>query len=585
MVGRRDHRQRVPVEPGEQFVDLPHFPARLRRRPVEEERIRLVEQQHPAPPPCLGKGIGDVRLGLADPFGQQVRRALHHQRPIEPPRQVPGERRLARARRPGEQQRDIGRARRRDALDHFRHRRIAFVERHVERARPRLRQLAAPERLHQRLGRAHAAIRLARQPPGPGRHPQHRRRLGCGVEQPDEAVARRHALVRRHPRQHPLPGAARRQAEPQHMAHPPQDRAVDIADRVGRPDHRHPVGLQHPVDEHLAARALLEPVAVARAGLADQVLHLVEQQRRAPPPAEHPLRQLHRRDAFPALGLGTVLVRFRHRVQPRARGRRQRPRELGLAGARRPVDQQVDAHRPFDDRAAEQPDEIVRLLHREIVEPEPRDLAGAGQRLEQRPAGPGRRVEHPLERPAQVDLVPALIVMAEARQPEPHRRRAPGQPPGIDRLCPDQCAEQPGQVDIRPAHRLDQPIDARHPFGRDHQLEQRMVERTEAEQQRQLVGDLEHLRAHLAQRPPAQRRRQQRVPADILARCRRAGEPVDMRQRPFVHRLGERRGGRQIPADPAEHPPDDLMFVHKFPCSPRAQARVFATRGSAGAVL
>jgi hypothetical protein len=45
------------------------------------------------------------------------------------------------------------------------------------------------------------------------------------------------------------------------------------------------------------------------------------------------------------------------------------------------------------------------------------------------------------------------------------------------------------------------------------------------------------------------------------------------------------RGGRQIPADPAEHPPDDLMFVHKFPCSPRAQARVFATRGSAGAVL
>jgi hypothetical protein len=43
-----------------------------------------------------------------------------------------------------------------------------------------------------------------------------------------------------------------------------QDGIVDIAQRIGGPDHRKRVGFQHPVDKDLAALAPVHPVASLR---------------------------------------------------------------------------------------------------------------------------------------------------------------------------------------------------------------------------------------------------------------------------------------------------------------------------------
>ena len=103
MVGRGDDRQRMAIEPGEQFVDLPHLPARARGGAVEQQRVGFVEQQHTVAVTRLGKSGGDLRLCLADPLRQQIGRTLDYQRAIECAGEMVRERGLAGAGRAGEQ--------------------------------------------------------------------------------------------------------------------------------------------------------------------------------------------------------------------------------------------------------------------------------------------------------------------------------------------------------------------------------------------------------------------------------------------------------------------------------------------------
>ncbi len=109
MVGRGDHGQRMAVEPGQHLVDLADLPRGTRPGAVEQKRIRFVEQKDALLAPRLLEGGGDVLFGAADPFGQQVRRPPHQQRPVEHARQVVGQGRLAGAGRAGQQQRYVER--------------------------------------------------------------------------------------------------------------------------------------------------------------------------------------------------------------------------------------------------------------------------------------------------------------------------------------------------------------------------------------------------------------------------------------------------------------------------------------------
>lgn len=262
VIGCGDDRKWMPVQPREQFVHLPDFPAVMGSGSVEQQRIRLVEQQHRLVPPRLGKGFRDLCLGLADPFRQQVRRALDDQRSIERTREMMRHRGLAGAGWTGQQERHVGRV----AVAHRREQRpertVGFEQIEIEYAGSVKRQLRPAQRPDQGGRRADAAVGVVGQTRSTRRHAQHRCGLGRLVDQAGEVVTGMHALIARDPVKHPQRSPARRRAELQHEAHPPQDRIVDIADRVGGPDHRHGVGFQHPVDEHLASRAPREPVAV-----------------------------------------------------------------------------------------------------------------------------------------------------------------------------------------------------------------------------------------------------------------------------------------------------------------------------------
>jgi hypothetical protein len=84
------------------------------------------------------------------------------------------------------------------------------------------------------------------------------------------------------PRQ-PLPEArarrGRRRLELKGEAHAPQKGRVEFVDAVGRPQHRHAILFEQPIEEHLRAGAANVPAARADAIAALQhIFHLVEQQ-------------------------------------------------------------------------------------------------------------------------------------------------------------------------------------------------------------------------------------------------------------------------------------------------------------------
>ncbi|MNY06180.1 hypothetical protein D3C86_1389270 [compost metagenome] len=153
----------------------------------------------------------------------------------------------------------------------------------------------------------------------------------------------------------------------------PQVRGIDLADRIRDPDHRHRILFERLVDPRLAvdraARILLPEQAhqLARAAR-KHVFHLIEQQGRPRPSAQEGLRNLQGAIAVLARKRIAVAVEAIDLVEFAVRLAGQQPRELGLASARRTIDQHVHASGVLARGVAEQRGQVARIgLHMRIV--------------------------------------------------------------------------------------------------------------------------------------------------------------------------------------------------------------------------
>jgi hypothetical protein len=145
--------------------------------------------------------------------------------------------------------------------------------------------------------------------------------------------------------------------------------------RFGDPDRRHRVGLQDLVDPGLAAdaaagrcRDLIRAGQQLRGFAGDRrkhVLDLVEQQRRLLAALEEDLRDLQRAVAVAAAERVAVAVGVFHLEQLQAGCLGDHLGQLGLAGARRPVQQHVDAGRLARHRMAQQRAQHLRVFRHE----------------------------------------------------------------------------------------------------------------------------------------------------------------------------------------------------------------------------
>ena len=180
-----------------------------------------------------------------------------------------------------------------------------------------------------------------------------RRREAAPAGQPGDEVGRHLDAGQRLGDQR-LARARRRRLQLQVVLEAAPERRVDLLDAVGDPDHRHRVGLQDLVDPGLAADAAAGGQAVAAVeprhqlrGVArdrrKHVLDLVEQQRHVGAGLEEHLADLQRAVAVAARQRIAVAVGVFDLVQVEPGGLRRHPRQLGLAGAGRPVEQHVDA--------------------------------------------------------------------------------------------------------------------------------------------------------------------------------------------------------------------------------------------------
>ncbi len=368
----------------------------------------------------------------------------------------------------------------------------------------------------------------------------------------------------------------RRRAEVEDIAHPSDDRRIEIADRVGRPEHGHRIGLDQPVDPELRSLPPAHPVALAGLNVADQILHLVEQQRRAAALREHAVRELERVDAVPASGLIAILIGLTHAVERHIGRRGERARELGLAGPRRTVDQDIDPRRTFADRAGEQPDEEadIGFASDEVAGTEPRLLAWADRDLEQAIGVRHRALDQPIDRPADVDLHAAAAPRVELDQPEPQRLRTAQRV----RLDPRQFGEHLREIVFLLREHLAERAGARATLDRDRGDKHARVRRIEAQRLCEPPGDLEWTR-RIARRRIGSRRKAQIAPGELRLFDALTQQPARMRTRPAEHRFAQRRSAGDVPADPAQHAPDDFVFVHHNPIPARrggAQTRGFA---------
>ena len=166
----------------------------------------------------------------------------------------------------------------------------------------------------------------------------------------DEGVAHRH--FGQQLAHQPFARTGRRAGQLQVIGEAAAEGRVDLLDAVGHPQHRHRVALQNLVHPGLAIdraaamhQLLLACQQVGRLALhgREHVLHLVEQQGGARRFFQEGLRDLQRTVAVaPTQGVA-VAVRVFHleAVQPRSLHRHLG--QLGLAGTRRAVEQDVDA--------------------------------------------------------------------------------------------------------------------------------------------------------------------------------------------------------------------------------------------------
>ncbi len=138
-----------------------------------------------------------------------------------------------------------------------------------------------------------------------------------------------------------------------------QVRGVDVADAVGDPDRGHGIGLEQAVEPALATRGRAAQAAgqivlvIVVVGDLVDVLDLVEEHHGLAAPRQDLLRQLE--GGQPLAAGDAVALGADHRDLEQLHVQRcgQGARQLGLAGAGRPVDQHVDAGRAGTHRLAQ----------------------------------------------------------------------------------------------------------------------------------------------------------------------------------------------------------------------------------------
>ena len=115
--------------------------------------------------------------------------------------------------------------------------------------------------------------------------------------------------------------------------------------------------------------------------------------------------------------------------------------------------------------------------------------------------------------------------------------------------------------------------DSRQAITRDHDRQQRRIERRQRQERGKLLGEDERVRAWLVGRRRLRDAGQQYVPGQFVRRVRtRTEQPAGIRPRPFNSRFGKRRGRGNAAADAAQHAPRNPMFVHGRPTRPSARA-------------
>lgn len=243
-------------------------------------------------------------------------------------------------------------------------------------------------------------------------------------------------------------------------------------------------------------------------------------------------------NALPPVRLGALLVCFAYGVQRRTGSRGERAGEFRLAGTRRAVDQHVHAGCTFRQCTSDEADEKVSVGDMgEVGECQRGVLPSPDKRVEHLLVTGRRTVEQPVERPADIDFDLAAPAVNEAGKMEAYRQTASHRTIRFMRRGAGEFAQQKWQVMSVTSGNVRQRLEPRQTIARDHQSQQRSIER----RQRQQVGNRVREIEHLCPCGWCTRRRdtaEELLPAQIAFVCR--DKPFGMRLRPVQYCSGQR---------------------------------------------
>ena len=374
-------------------------------------------------------------------------------------------------------------------------------------------------------------------------------------------------------------GARGRMIELQDIAHAAEVRAVDLIDRIARPDGRHGVRLEEPVEEDLRSGL---PVALVAGGFAQQVLQFVEQQHRTAAGSEHTMGAAKRAQPLRPRWLLIIVVELADGEQLGRRRFCERSRKLRLSGPGRAVDQDVDALLAPGESAEQEPEQQVKgagVLD-EVGARERSVLALADEQLGKRRRIAQTAIEHPVESPAGVDVDCAAPFQLDLRKPQRDDRAAMDELQRRRRRGPGGDAGQLGDILGRAQQTPAKRGEAARTAQADDDPEQPPVELVETQQRSdraQQVGEDEAIVARLSDRgqgPPVQAR--------ALA-CARP-QPVAVLLRPFERLFRRRAGRRHALPERGQQSAGNLNLAH-LPSRSHAQRRTRSRRAASPANL
>ena len=284
-----------------------------------------------------------------------------------------------------------------------------------------------------------------------------RRHAGGGLELRGErtgiAGSRLDAVALELPHPDPLSDSRRRTTQLQGEHHPAQNRGAQVPGIVHRPQGGNRGLLQQPVHEHFRAavpgvrRERQAEWLKVRPGAGEQVVHFVEEQQRAAVTAEQALREAKLLEPLAAQGLTALLVRLADAVEGHAKVLGQHFAQLGLAGARRPVEEHVHSCRPRLESASQYLDDMVAVAV-DMVEVRPPELA-RGRGPEQQAVHLEARAARCGDEPVQPTDHVQVTVAVHGDEPRAHERRIVPQTAvdGVGRHTEECRQRQPPEVE------------------------------------------------------------------------------------------------------------------------------------------